>query len=236
MSSILQHLATIIAPPYCSYCKEYLSARKPLCSTCYNHAVAILPTTLKINASHSITIYARSEYKDPLRSLVLAKGKSQYLASTQLAEIMLDMPFLTTPIDYFIPVPLHWTRYASRGYNQAEVIAQALGNSLSIPVISCVKRIQKTHQQSTCRSVQERANNVEKAFAIKSSFFSKNLPTIFTPNFLLKNTDPSIFENKHIVLVDDLMTTGATLSAVAKILLPFKPARISAVVACRVCN
>lgn len=236
MTSIINLLSTLISPPYCTYCKRYLLERIPLCPECHILAVAILPIILKLNPSYSLTIYARSEYKDPLRSLVLAKGRSNYSASKQLAQIMLDMPFLTTAIDYFIPVPLHWTRYASRGYNQAEVIAQTLGKKLCIPTISLVKRIQKTPQQSRCTSVQERANNVEKAFTLQSSFAARILPTILTPNFLLNNTNLTAFENKHLVLVDDLMTTGATLTAVAKILLPLKPARISAIVACRVCN
>lgn len=212
--AILEFLSNLIAPPYCTYCKKYLSHQTPLCTECYAHAIPVLPTHLKLTATHTVTIYARSEYKDPLRPLILAKGRSNYLASTQLAEIMLDMPFFTTPIDYFIPVPLHWTRYAARGFNQADVIATTLGTKLSVPVVSCIKRVQKTPQQSTCGSAQERAQNVENAFALTSTLD---------------------LSNKHIVIIDDLMTTGATLSAVAKTLLPLKPARISAVVACRVC-
>lgn len=94
----------------------------------------------------------------------------------------------------FIPVPIHASRMRSRGYNQAEAIAEALGNKLGIPVrTDIIKRYRKTAPQKNLNH-GERQNNLKKAFKI------------------LRND----VKLDTIVIIDDIYTTGSTVDAVAK--------------------
>lgn len=101
-------------------------------------------------------------------------------------------------VDLIIPVPLHRSRLKKRGYNQSEQIAIGLGQILVKPVVNyAIKRTRATKTQ-TNKSRYERWQNVEGVFDI---------------------TDKSAIVNKHILVVDDVITTGATSeSLIAEIL------------------
>jgi len=149
----------------------------------------------------------------------LRKAAADPLASEQLARLIVSLtPINTIPFDYVIPVPLHWTRYAHRGYNQAAVMAKVVARACDVPVLNALKRIKRTPFQSTL-NVKARQENVRNVFALRR-FFSRNV----------KET----LQGKRILLVDDLCTTAATITSAARALLPARPAEISAVVACRV--
>ena len=97
----------------------------------------------------------------------------------------------TSDIDMIIPVPRHWRRRWSRGYNQAAIIAEGVSAELGIPMrTDILKRIRKTQTQ-TRLEVSEKSVNVADAFSACGSV-----------------ADP-----KHILLIDDVFTTGATLHA-----------------------
>jgi competence protein ComFC len=109
-------------------------------------------------------------------------------------------------VDYIVPVPLHKKRENERGYNQALIIAQGMADILHIPVQHKVlKRVVNTPSQ-TKKSRQDRLINLENAFLIRNK---------------------SYFENKHILLVDDVMTTGATIECCIKQLNNCKNIKIS---------
>lgn len=94
-------------------------------------------------------------------------------------------------VDTVIPVPLHWTRHRSRGYNQAEVIARELAVALKASLRTDVLvRTRRTRMQ-TRLSVASKSDNVSGAFAVR-----QHCP-----------------QARHILLVDDTFTTGATLDA-----------------------
>lgn len=94
-------------------------------------------------------------------------------------------------VDMIIPVPLHWKRRWSRGYNQAEIIAQGVSAKLGIPMrTDILGRIRKTKTQ-TVLDVLEKSANVSGAFKVLTS----------------------VTGLKHILLIDDVFTTGSTLHA-----------------------
>ena len=143
-------------------------------------------------------------------------------------------------IDLVIPVPLHWTRLRSRGYNQAEILARALVDafraapSTVIPDLTrnlpevrtdLLVRARRTRTQTRV-SVDQKAQNVASAFQVPDRFslwvrflsLSKDAPE--SPAEVLASAH-------HILLVDDTFTTGATLYACYATLRPFTTARIS---------
>lgn len=208
-------LDTLIAPPFCAYCKKYLSTRAIFCDTCDARMSPIVSTHLKVNRSYTMTVIAIADYQEPLKSLVIAKAWGDILASYHLGDLLLQKSyFKEVPCDYVIPVPLHWMRYAKRGYNQAEVIAGVLAKEKKCVVANIVKRSRRTPFQSSL-AYDKRTPNVQNAFQL------------ITEN-------PHQFHNKHLIIVDDLMTTGATLQAIARELAVLQPASINAVVAAKV--
>lgn len=100
-------------------------------------------------------------------------------------------------IDILVPVPLHPNRLRKRGYNQAEEICKGISEVTAIPISSsCIQRVINNPSQ-TKRTRTERWDNTDGIFAL---------------------TEVSTLENKHILLVDDVITTGSTLEAIMKIL------------------
>ncbi len=205
----------VIAPPFCAHCKDFLSTRTIFCTECWQKIDPIVSVQIPITKTQSMTVIAVSDYQEPLKSLILAKSWGDIVACNQLGQLIWQMTYFKhMPCDYLIPIPLHWMRFAKRGYNQAEEIAKVLAEQKNVPVATILKRVKNTPFQSSLAH-HKRMGNVKEAFA-------------------LKNGDHAKYHNKHLVLVDDLMTTGSTLAYSAKLLLPFKPASITAVVVCRV--
>lgn len=109
-------------------------------------------------------------------------------------------------LDAIIPVPLHKKKQAKRGFNQSELIAEGIGEVLSIPVWTQVLERVKNTTTQTNKSRQERMDNVKDAFKMKGE---KSLM------------------NKHILLIDDVLTTGATLESCANELLSVNSVKVS---------
>ena len=157
-------------------------------------------------------------------------------------------------IDLVIPVPLHWTRRFTRGYNQAAILAQAIvdafrsarcpvaaghdatpvtpGLTGSLPVCrtDLLVRARRTRTQ-TRLSVEQKARNVASAFQVPERF---PLLTRLRGHFPLRHSGPApespasiLASARHILLVDDTFTTGATLYACYAALRPYTSARIS---------
>jgi ComF family protein len=95
--------------------------------------------------------------------------------------------------DFLTPMPLHASRERERGFNQAAVLAQEVSRLRHLPVVMALKRTRKTPHQSSLKG-KERRRNVRGAFAV---------------------IHPDLVRDKRILLVDDVLTTGASANACA---------------------
>jgi ComF family protein len=97
-------------------------------------------------------------------------------------------------VDGIVPAPLHFVKFRERGYNQAEWIAKGLGEALILPVwSSLIKRVKYTVSQTTLDR-QERVENLNRAFLLKKNVIDQG-----------------------ILIVDDVITTGSTISSMATV-------------------
>lgn len=109
-------------------------------------------------------------------------------------------------VDLLLPVPLHPQKQRRRGYNQAEWIAKGIASVVPLPIdTTSLRRIRKTDTQ-THRPLYQRWKNVQDVFTL---------------------TDRASLQNKHVLLVDDVITTGSTLAACAETLLKAPGIRVS---------
>ena len=127
-----------------------------------------------------------------------------YLAS-QFAKEIKDSNFFDG-IDVIIPIPLNWIRRMKRGYNQSEYIARGISYVTGIPVYTkAVKRVRNNKSQTRMKH-HERYDNVQNLFRL---------------------VHPEFIEGKHVLLVDDVTTTGATITSCAKEIAKAKNTKIT---------
>lgn len=113
-------------------------------------------------------------------------------------------------VDMVVPVPLHWTRKWKRGYNQAEVIAEAVAEALGAPMRTDLLRRRKRTTTQTRMEVEDKRKNVAEAF-------------VSTPSLADIAAQEGI---RHLLLIDDVFTTGATLHACFAALRTVLPASV----------
>ncbi len=206
-------LCFIIAPPLCYACRGYMQERSILCSRCDTSIELIAPKMFTINDKYILTVYTVSRYTEPLRPMLFAKYRSDEIVLEKLADIIWEKSVLSlVKVDYLIPIPLHWSRVFKRGFNQAELLANRLSYHSKIPTLNCLKREKKTEYQVRVLH-KDRTTNIKKSMTCLDT--------------------AEQITGKHIMLVDDSCTTGATALEAAKVLLKFKPASINMIVACR---
>ena len=179
------------------------------------------PDMLSMEAIANPPAYARARaavrYDDVARKLVHAL---KYQDRTDLAPAMGRWMAragreLLDEADVLVPVPLHWRRGWSRRYNQSGVLARVIEGEVGVTVaVEALRRIRPTEQQIGL-SRAERASNVQGAFKVAS------------------DRQPAI-EGRRVVLIDDVLTSGATVDACARALLRAKAAAVDVLVFARV--
>ncbi len=124
---------------------------------------------------------------------------ARYLASMMAREIAADGFF--DGIDLIIPVPLHFTKLLSRGYNQAEVIAEGIAEVTGIEIGDNI-RCRHAHSTQTRKGIAERDANARASYALEHA---------------------DRLAGRHILLIDDVITTGATLRACLELIATQSP-------------
>lgn len=215
LNNLINFLLKIISPPFCEVCRIFIDQRTILCTACIQKIKPVAVYDLVVTAKLKIPVYAIGAYQTPIKELVLAKTRSYRLMSLYLGEqIYLRTPFRNLPCDYLLPVPLHWSRIWRRGYNQSLVMANKLQQLRpEIAVADILKRVRATKYQASLSKLG-RMQNLKNAF-------------------ILKNIDHKIYQDKDLILIDDVFTSGATLAAAVKELAKLKPKSIAIVVCAR---
>ncbi len=208
-------------PHVCASCgKKLLKNENVICTICLYH---IPKTKFHLDKDNPVAklFWGRAYIENATAWFLFHKGsgfqkllhKLKYKSRTDIGLTLgsyfgaeLKNAILYSNIDVVIPVPLHPKRQKKRGYNQSELIARGIAEQMGIPVdITSLYRSKATETQ-TKKSKDERWKNVENIFKIK---------------------DENILKGKHILLVDDVVTTGATLESCAHALLTVEGVKVS---------
>jgi ComF family protein len=141
--------------------------------------------------------YSFGAYDGVLRELIhLFKYRRIRTLARPLADLLALAFPLDRPLDVIVPMPLHWRRRWRRGFNQAALLAAELGRRRGLPVIRAVRRRRHTASQAGLTHAARR-RNVAGAFVVRRE---------------------EAVRGKRVLLVDDVLTTGATASACARAL------------------
>jgi ComF family protein len=233
----LRFTLDVALPPLCPSCREPLGGGAGLCATCWSKLSLIEPPycvrlgipfiydpgpgllSMEAIAAPPACDRARAavRYDDIARALVT---RFKYGDRLDLAPMMGRWMAragreLTTGADALVPVPLHWRRLWARRFNQSAALAKTIGGIAGVPVLGgALKRVRATQQQVGL-SKTERANNVQGAFRVPPERKAE-------------------VAGRRLVLVDDVLTSGATVDTCARALLRAGAAHVDVLVFARV--
>lgn len=224
---LLKSLIDLLFPRVCAACGNILlEGEDTVCTTCR----FLLPKTgYELHPDNPLAqlFYGQMPFNAVMAEFFFSKtGKVQHLIhglkyhgcrengvflGQEIGKSLLKAPSFQG-IDIIIPIPLHPKKEKIRGYNQSSVIAEGISEVMNIPVEEkCMFRSVFTETQ-TRKTRDQRWNNVKDIFVLKY---------------------PERLKNKHILLVDDVLTTGATMMSAGKVLMQVEGIKISvASVAC----
>ena len=207
ISTGLQNIADLFYPQLCAGCSASLdSSDSVLCFRCIQelpltnfHLVSPNPVEkmfwgrMDVAAATSLFYFTQDTIVQRMMHQLKYRGNKEVGISMgrKLGESMLDNPRFKD-VDFLLPLPLHPKKLKLRGYNQAEVIADGVAEVTGWKVLPDLIRRKRFTDTQTHKSRQDRWENM------KDRFF---------------NTDPELIAGKHVMLIDDVITTGATLEA-----------------------
>jgi len=201
-----------LLPPFCKRCAQAHDGYLPADYACANCAdirfyfeTVIAPfkaAGVLRELIHHYKFEGRAELRSTLSVLIETVWDDPRLA-----------PVLESPDQWaIVPVPLHPKRRRWRGFNQADDLARALANQSGCILIPALQRLTHTEQQSRLTR-EQRIDNMRKAFSLS------------------KHKETNLLQGKNILLVDDVVTTGSTTNACAKVLVSKAKARKVVVIA-----
>lgn len=189
---------SLIFPPKCVLCRKLLRKQETdLCCDCRTNAPEFKRAKSKIpNIAHWTAIWY---YKDTVRKSIhrfkFGNKRSYAFAYARLLAIKLQEAGWQP--DVLTWLPISFPRKLKRGYDQSELIVKALSKELDIPAKPVLKKIRHTPPQSSLRLAAQRRANILGAYALH---------------------DRQSIAGQRILLLDDVITTGATAAECAKVL------------------
>lgn len=206
-----QALLDFLFPPHCPVCHAYVPRSGDWCPSCLQDAQKphqiVLPTPMR---SLIGTAWALGVYRGGLRGLIHALKYKKQRSTLPYIETFLQQTGLVLADDYdfAVPVPLHRQREKWRGFNQVEVIFRGWLAAKGIPLRRALVRTKKTVPLYD-HTPQERREILSQAFEL---------------------SDDAAVAGRNILLLDDILTTGATLFACAAVLKRAGAARVDVLV------
>lgn len=213
-------VAGILYPPLCAACGEALMRQeRVLCLRCLtelpltnfhhdmeNPVAQLFWGRIQVeNATAFISLYRNSRYRNILHEL---KYRGQYHIGTGLGRMfghaLTGSRFMDADIVH--AVPLHRHKLRQRGFNQSDMIARGMAEAMGKPCETGLLRRMMHNPSQTSKSRIERWENVEGIFSV---------------------TDAARLQGRHVLLVDDVVTTGSTFEACASVLLAAGDVKVS---------
>jgi ComF family protein len=195
-----------ISEAICPLCCVFCGTRQdeaPICEGCQDDLLcAADPCESELPFTIVIAPY---EYTFPIDAAIKAlKFRRKLFYAPALAHLLLtSLPDLPEDIDALLPMPLHWRRHGLRGFNQAIEIARPIRKATGLPFIRNVVRCRNTPFQSGLTAAQ-RKRNLTSAFSVRGKLCYR-----------------------HVLIVDDVITTGETCRQLADVLLDAGVRRVS---------
>ena len=195
MDSLILHL---LFPPKCHFCRKVLTGRETdLCHRCREDAPEFTRSkrNFQLIAHWTAVWYYKGNVAKSIRRFKFynRRGYAKFFARAIAMKLKED-PF-EQDIDILTWVPISPVRRFQRGYDQSELLVKALGKELGMTPVRTLKKIRNTEPQSGIRNGAKRRANVFNAYRIVNG---------------------EALKGKRILLVDDVITTGATISECAK--------------------
>jgi len=220
-NNIVSDLMDLAFPNLCLLCeKPLIQGEKHLCMNCLyeipktnfksfqtNLAAERFFGKISFEKATAGFLYQKESKVQNILELLKYKGEKELgdcLAGFTAAKLLSEGFF--EDIDLLVPVPLHKDKAKKRGYNQSEWITKGLSRITGIPSDSTNLCRTKKNPTQTTKSIWERWENTQDLFML---------------------IDPNVFSNKHILLVDDVLTSGSTLAACGEVVLNASDAKVS---------
>jgi ComF family protein len=231
-SSSLAYAFDLVLPPVCVSCSVLVTRHNLLCARCWRELHLITPPLCErlgiplpgangppphlsaaalVDPPICTRIRAAAHYAGIMRRLIVRfKFEDKHEPLPLFVKLMRDAGReLLAAADLLVPVPLHRLRLLRRRFNQSAVLARELGRQTAIPVaVGALKRIRRTKPQVGLPQ-GERQHNVAGAFTIAAR-------------------EHALLWGKNVLLIDDVITTGATVNACAATLRAAGAARVDA--------
>jgi len=162
-------------------------------------------------------VYSFGSYEGTLRTLVhlFKYGKIHTLAKP-LGEMLGNAIPREERFDVVVPMPLHWRRRWQRGFNQSELLAKVIARRWGVPVVGAVRRVKATAPQAGLTNAKRRKNMSGAFTPSRRLFRNKLLERVLGGRFVFGSRKK--LSGARVLLVDDVMTTGATAAACARAL------------------
>lgn len=208
---LLSAIFDFILPRFCPSCQNKLTLNEKLiCENCRSTFVYADEELLQfeyerkfsdskiISDFYSLLVFEKSS---PLQQIVhQIKYQKKFLLAVELGK-MLGSSLLKNKteweVDIILPVPLHSLKKAERGFNQSFYIAKGISKVTNLPVSQSILKRKRYTESQTKKNLLERAENMSEAFAVKRA---------------------EKINGKNVLLIDDVITTGATIRECGKIL------------------
>lgn len=205
---IFNKILALLFPQKCLGCKK---ENEILCPDCLGKINR--PDTPYLKGIHIAANYQDQTLK---KALWMLKYQSVKQLAKPLAELIRERVWKKLETDgwFIVPIPLSWGKLRHRGYNQAELIARHLFNSQNNLLWggNILSKIRETKSQVEVKDREERLANIVGSFKVKK---------------------PELIKGKKIILIDDVRTTGATMSEAKKILMSAGAKKVVGVVVAR---